>query len=135
MIQRIQTIFMLIVVLIGAVLPLIIPIFTVNGQGGYVYDSNIAIGILFTVSAVMALYAIFSYKARPRQVLLNNLNTIVNFILLGLLIRMLSSSGEGVPSVKGVGVALPVLSIVFLFLANQAIKRDERLVKSADRLR
>ncbi|MFC2533146.1 MAG: DUF4293 family protein, partial [Capnocytophaga ochracea] len=26
-------------------------------------------------------------------------------------------------------------SIVFLFLANKAIRRDEKLVKSADRLR
>ncbi|MBL4663933.1 MAG: DUF4293 family protein, partial [Flavobacteriaceae bacterium] len=29
----------------------------------------------------------------------------------------------------------PIISIVFLVLANKAIKRDENLVKSVDRLR
>jgi hypothetical protein len=32
-------------------------------------------------------------------------------------------------------VVIPIISIVFLALANKAIKRDEDLVKSVDRLR
>ena len=48
---------------------------------------------------------------------------------------MLNSPGESFISEKGVGVFAPVLSIVFLFMANKAIRRDEKLVKSADRLR
>jgi hypothetical protein len=38
-------------------------------------------------------------------------------------------------SEKGIGMLIPVLSIVFLVLANKAVKKDEALVKSADRLR
>ncbi|OSS38566.1 hypothetical protein C723_2549 [Christiangramia flava JLT2011] len=38
-------------------------------------------------------------------------------------------------SEKGIGMFLPIVSIVFLVLANKAIKRDEDLVKSVDRLR
>jgi len=38
-------------------------------------------------------------------------------------------------SEKGIGMFIPVLSIVFLVLANKAIKKDEDLVKSADRFR
>ena len=38
-------------------------------------------------------------------------------------------------SQKGIGVLLPIISIVFLAMANKAIKKDEDLVKSVDRLR
>ena len=38
-------------------------------------------------------------------------------------------------SEKGIGLILPIFSIVFLVLANKAIKKDEDLVKSVDRLR
>jgi len=49
---------------------------------------------------------------------------------------ILSASGEAsVALEKGVGKLIPVISIVFIVLANKAIKRDEQLVKSVDRLR
>ncbi|MEM8763780.1 MAG: DUF4293 family protein, partial [Bacteroidota bacterium] len=44
-------------------------------------------------------------------------------------------SGTSVPPDKGIGMLIPVFSIVFLALANRAIKKDEDLVKSVDRLR
>ena len=47
----------------------------------------------------------------------------------------LSIPGEMEISEKGIGMFIPVLSIVFLVLANKAIKKDEDLVKSVDRLR
>ncbi|PCI34935.1 MAG: hypothetical protein COB60_05295, partial [Flavobacteriaceae bacterium] len=61
---------------------------------------------------------------------------ILNFILLGLFVyRSLNLSGEANVSEKGIGILLPIFSIVFLVLANKAIKKDEELVKSVDRLR
>ena len=36
---------------------------------------------------------------------------------------------------KGIGMLIPVFSIVFLVLANRAIQKDEALVKSVNRLR
>ena len=62
---------------------------------------------------------------------------ILNLILLGFFVyRILNTSGEATAvSEKGVGIFLPVISIVFLVLANRAIKKDEDLVKSVDRLR
>jgi hypothetical protein len=38
-------------------------------------------------------------------------------------------------SEKGIGMFLPIISIVLLVMANKAIKKDEALVKSVDRLR
>ena len=64
------------------------------------------------------------------------LNIILNLFLLGLFMyRLLTVSGETSVSEKGIGMFLPIVAIVFLVLANKAIKKDEDLVKSADRLR
>ena len=122
MIQRIQTVYMLIAGVVAA-MPIL-------------FSLDWLRTLLFAISAVVALYTIFKYKKRNLQQLLNWLNIVINFTLLGIFVyRMLNSSGESIISEKGVGVFVPVLSIVFLFLANKAIRRDEKLVKSADRLR
>ena len=122
MIQRIQTVYMLIAGVIAA-MPIL-------------FGLDWLRTLLFAISAVVALYTIFKYKKRNLQQLLNWLNIVINFTLLGIFVyRMLNSPGESFISEKGVGVFAPVLSIVFLFLANKAIRRDEKLVKSADRLR
>jgi hypothetical protein len=44
-------------------------------------------------------------------------------------------SGETAVSEKGIGMFIPILSIVLIVLANKARRKDEQLVKSADRLR
>ena len=92
---------------------------------------------LFGLSTTLSFVSIISYKKRQNQFVMNRLNIILNLILLGLFVyRSLNTSGE-VPEIseKGVGMFLPVGAIVFLVLANKAIKKDEDLVKSVDRLR
>ncbi len=136
MIQRIQTIYLLIVTIIGGVLPFLFSLYTQNNRAVFAYTNDFISGGLFAISATLSLYAIFKYKTRQVQFVLNRLNILINLTLLGIFVyRVLTSSGENSISEKGVGVFLPVLSIVFLFFANQAIKRDDNLVKSADRLR
>ena len=77
-----------------------------------------------------------SFKFRERQFVLGRLNIILNFILLAFFVYgSLNLSGETIVSEKGIGILLPILSIVLLVLANKAIKKDEDLVKSVDRLR
>ena len=49
--------------------------------------------------------------------------------------RLLNLPGAFENAEKGIGLILPVISIVLLVLANKAIKKDEALVKSVDRLR
>lgn len=136
MIQRIQTLYMVAVVLLGAVLPFWVALWT-DAQGIAVFAKNeIAISIAFYGSAVLAALAIFRYRDRKSQFVLNRLNMILNLFLLGFFVyRSLNLSGETLVSEKGIGMLIPVFSIVFLVLANRAIKKDEDLVKSVDRLR
>ncbi|MEO1546018.1 MAG: DUF4293 family protein, partial [Bacteroidota bacterium] len=92
--------------------------------------------VVFLVSALLALLVIFMYKKRQNQFVVNRLNIILNLFLLGFFVyRSLSLSGGTEVPEKGIGMLIPVFSIVFLALANRAIKKDEDLVKSVDRLR
>ena len=136
MLQRIQTIYLLLCVLFSGVFPFFTKIWTEENQLEVYANSNeIYIG-LFLISAILALVSIFSFKKRQKQFVLNRLNMILNFIIIGLLVNhSLSLSGEAKVSEKGIGMLLPIFSIVFLALANRAIKRDEDLVKSVDRIR
>ena len=94
------------------------------------------LSIVFYTSAVLAIWAMIRFKNRKTQFVMNRLNLILNIFLLGFFVyRSLNVSGEASVSEKGIGMLIPVCSIVFLVLANRAIKKDEDLVKSVDRLR
>lgn len=138
MIQRIQSIYLLLAVIASGVLPFFLPLFTLkNGDVVTIY-SNLAYIFLFVFSAALSILGIFSFKNRKKQFVFGRLNIILNFILLGLFIYLsLNLSGEADTEVseKGIGMVLPLVSIVLISLANRAIKKDEDLVKSADRLR
>ncbi len=136
MLQRIQTIYLIISVLVIAALYLWFPII-LNEANEVIIDKNepLVLGLIIG-SVVLTLISILNYNKRQLQFVLNRLNIILNFVLLGVFVyRSLTLSGETLVSEKGIGVLLPIISIVFLVMANKAIKRDEDLVKSVDRLR
>jgi len=137
MLQRIQTIYLLIALIITGVLPFIFPLWTLDGDKEFYFMFNMIYVSLFALSTTLSLVSIFAYKKRQHQFVLGRLNIILNLILLGLFVyRSLNLSGETpVVSEKGIGMFLPIVAIVFLVLANKAIKKDEDLVKSVDRLR
>lgn len=138
MLQRIQTIYLLLVVFVSAGLIFFFPLYKMETAGNkwiYAQDDLVSL-IMFLGSAVLSLLAIFNFKNRKSQFIMGRLNIILNFFLLGFFVyQSLNISGEALVSEKGIGMFLPVISIVFLVLANKAIKRDEDLVKSVDRLR
>ncbi len=136
MIQRIQTIYLLLVALVSGLLPFWANLWSdTDGTEIYARD-EIVVLVLFLASAVLALIAVLQFKNRKNQFVLNRLNMILSLFLLGFFVyRSLNLSGETSVSEKGIGMLIPVFSIVLLVLANRAIKKDEDLVKSVDRLR
>jgi glucan phosphoethanolaminetransferase (alkaline phosphatase superfamily) len=91
--------------------------------------------VFFFLSALIAAIAIFKFKKRQLQFVLVRIIILINLFLLGILIYLsLTLPGEA-SSEKGIGMFLPIVVILFAFLANKAIKKDEDLVKSVDRLR
>ncbi len=136
MLQRIQTVYLIISALVMGALYYWFP--TVSDEAGNAIISReepLVLGLI-GISVLLTVISIFNFKRRKGQFVLNRLNIISNFVLLGVFVyRSLTLSGETLVSEKGIGVLFPIISIVFLVLANKAIKRDEDLVKSVDRLR
>ena len=136
MLQRIQTIYLLISASVSAGLTFVFPLWkTKEDILVYTMDEVLFLSLFFS-SAALALMTIFLFKNRKLQFVLGRLNIILNFFTLGFFVyQSLNLSGETIVSEKGIGMFLPIISIVFLALANKAIKKDEDLVKSVDRLR
>ena len=136
MIQRIQTLFLVVVALLAGVAPFFINLWVDADGTKFFAQQEMLISIAFYVIAALAVVAIFLFKKRQNQFVVNRITIILNLFLLGFFVyRSLNLSGETAVSEKGIGMLIPVFSIVFLVLANRAIKKDEDLVKSVDRLR
>ena len=129
MLQRIQTVWIFLAVL-GAVF------LNITAQDFDVLGAYLTINVSTVILILFGVSSIFSFKNRKRQILLNNISIIINALLIGLLAYWLLnlSGGISIPE-KGIEPVFPFLSIVCLLLANMYIRKDERLVKSVDRLR
>mgnify|MGYP003676676179 FL=1 len=136
MLQRIQTIYLLIAAGVSAGLIYVFELWETSEGIKVFANDNMYVFSAFLASALLSVVSIFKYKKRKSQFMLGRLNIILNFFLLGFFVyQSLNVSGETAVSEKGIGLLLPIVSIVFLALANKAIKKDEDLVKSVDRLR
>jgi hypothetical protein len=144
MLQRIQTIYLLLAVLLSGGLAFFVSFWSdgdgiTRGLTDMINEGNNVLKIvpfLFIVSGILSLVTLFLYKTRSRQIIYNRLNIVMNFILLGIIVYyLLMLPGEANVSEKGIGVVIPLIVIVLLALANKAIIKDDKLVKSVDRLR
>lgn len=160
MLQRIQSVFMFVVVLSGILL-FLFPLAAYFSELGYykfylftikdmVHDPfgqstsplfslwfTMPLLVLQVAIVALATVTIFKFKSRLLQIKLNRLNIFLNVILVGG-IFMFSTLIEDTVSARpdyGIANILPLISIIALFLANNFIRKDERLVRSADRLR
>ncbi|MFP8895033.1 MULTISPECIES: DUF4293 family protein [Chryseobacterium] len=129
MLQRIQTIWTLLAVLAAVFL-------FITGQDVVISDSIPLLNIGCIVLVVIGALSIFSFKNRKRQILLNTISIIINALLIGVLAYWLLnlSGGIQIPE-KGIEPIFPLIAVICLFIANIYIRKDERLVKSVDRLR
>lgn len=129
MIQRIQTIW-IILSMLGALFLFI------TGRDVAVINQDFWVPTGCIVLIILGGLSIFSFKSRKRQIMLNRLSIIINALLIGVLgYWLLNLSGGIVFPEKGIEPVFPLISLVCLLIANVYIKRDERLVKSVDRLR
>lgn len=143
MIQRIQTIYLFLASIVSGGLIFVFNLWNTIKEKIFVVDlfskeviTLKVIPLMFIMSAILSIVAIFLFKNRKLQFVVGRIIILINLFLLGLLIYLsLTLSGETIVSEKGIGMFLPILAILLVVLANKAIKKDEDLVKSVDRLR
>jgi hypothetical protein len=155
MIQRIQTLYLLassILVLLWYFMPLAD---LVNYESNFTFSiygiknpddqtwlyHTLIISIITTISIIATVATIFLYKNRKLQIkasqfllLLYTTLVAVAFLIIDNAKSLLSLSNEIIIHHK-ISILFPLISLVLIFLAIKAIKRDEELVRSADRLR
>ena len=130
MIQRIQSIFFLLSALASLLIIFIAPVLSNEDGLFYLYNDFPYLRLLLFVSAFISIYAIFQYKNRSKQRLLSSLSRlmITFFYLVVLLVYREKFNFES-------GLFLCIIPFLLLFLASFFIKKDEKLIKDADRIR
>ena len=130
MIQRIQSIFFLLSALASLIIIFIVPVLSNEDGLYYLYNDFPYLRLLLFVSAFISIYAIFQYKNRSKQRLLSSLSRlmITFFYLVVLLVYREKFNFES-------GLFLCIIPFLLLFLASFFIKKDEKLIKDADRIR
>lgn len=150
MIQRIQTLYLL-VALVLVVVVNFFPLVTISGSGVSCVVSSMGVTgfdgttfwtwglvVISSLIALMTAFAIISFSNRRRQMSLcvySILAVLAFYVCLGAQVWTIHSahpSAELLPDFAG---QLPLVSIIFFILAGRAIKRDEALVRSMDRIR
>ncbi|MFT6333650.1 MAG: hypothetical protein ACI86M_001725 [Saprospiraceae bacterium] len=103
-----------------------------------ILDNPVLLGLTILGGAV-ALISIFLFRNRPLQLRLSYL-VIVLSILLPLVAMLLifnepTGLSKGVEINEGLAIYLPIIGLVTTILATRFINKDNKLVKSMDRLR
>ena len=90
------------------------------------------------IVAVLPLVLIFWYKKRKRQMMLCYAYILVVFgysFWMAQTVKSLTGGADLTTNNFGIGILLSPIAIVLILAAAKGIQRDEKLVKSADRLR
>jgi len=151
MIQRIQSLYLLLTAICYAVI-MFLPLALINGKVSYsVWSLTDANGIILTqtyylgliaiIIVFLSIIAIFLYRKRMVQNKFCAALFVFIFIFMALFFFIYPEFvikkewGNDVLIKYSFYSIIAVLPIVFIWLANRGIIKDERLIRSADRLR
>lgn len=156
MLQRIQTLYLLIVVIASTAMfffPLItffsdffyLKLFlykfenlTPGSDVQFGFTTVLPILLINAGVVLLSLLTIFQHKNRILQVRLVRFTLLLCMLLIvGIFVlypNVVVKSTEAVSEFE-TGAYFPIINLLFLFLANRSILKDEKLVRSVDRLR
>jgi len=146
MIQRIQTIFLLLTGAAFAAL-LVFPFATsspagdevsIFADGRYSIQDHLILEILSLAGILLAFVNIFLFRKRKTQLRLGYFLMILSILIPVVAYLYFTNQAMTIgdaPIDDGVGIFLPIASLISAFLANHFIRKDEKLVRSMDRLR
>ncbi len=165
MIQRIQSLFLLaIIVLMGwfcftkiwvktnektadeiIFTPISLTYESASVEGNLISNINIVetstlhVLVLATLITLLAALSLFNFKSRVKQMKFGFLNTLLIVILFALMFYQISEADKMMLHPQygeyRMGFFLPLFALGLNVLANYYIKRDEDMVRSADRIR
>jgi hypothetical protein len=154
MIQRIQTLYLLIAAVLVAML-FFFPFAEIAGSDGtiYAFDAkgiynqgvpnaekiygSLPINLLSGFTLGLLLIIIFQFKNRVRQMRLSTLSIFILVGLSGIIFYYTWKSASIIGGTYSLSLvtAFPLISAILVYLAIRSIARDELLVRSIDRIR
>lgn len=134
MIQRIQTLHLILSAIVG-IIAIVMTIQNTELFSPTATWISLGYNILLGLSIAIAIWAIFLYTNRKKQMRIVKLS--ITAIILAytlLIIGQFTVNTEATPWTS-VALYLPLVSLILNILAKNRIQYDENLVRSADRLR
>ena len=149
MIQRIQSLWLLLASA-TAVLIYFFPVIELTSENAlyvYEYDSISIAGIdnliqsayivagLLGIIAFLSFFAIFLFKNRMLQMRICTLISLLIIFFVGLISYFSITTETNVAVTIGLSSILPVIIFIFILMARRAVNKDEKLIRSVDRIR
>jgi glucan phosphoethanolaminetransferase (alkaline phosphatase superfamily) len=157
MIQRIQTLLLIVVVLLSVAFSYL-PIFEfvgyestyimnayktfLNVNENEVISKNMGVGVLQGLVMLVSIIVIFLFKKRQLQMKLLKLNLLLITLEIVAIVVYTDLAKEAIGSDPNdilmglrIGAIIPVLCFILVYASIYFIKKDEALVRAADRLR
>ena len=142
MIQRIQSIWLVIVAITAFAtsrLTLYIGKTATGTEIPFELAGNLLLAIIIILLGIFALICLFLYKNRKLQFKISVFGVIlsIGFLFLEYYVveNIFKVKNSIVSGSYQIGAILPVVMVIFFVMAARGIYKDERLVKSMDRLR
>jgi hypothetical protein len=153
MIQRIQTLYLLIAFALGIVFlfsPLasfsiadllvelnVIDLNQVSDMNQAMFVDTMPLIIVDLAFVVLMAVSILMYKNRPLQIKMVGFGFLMNTVIIILGFWYTDTMADKVNALPDYeyGAIIPVISLIFLFMAMRGIRKDTKLIKSMERLR
>ena len=129
MIQRFQTLFMSFSIISLVVIIVNFPIL-INNTDKYYIENFPLIKYIMLASIFLTTYSIFQYKKLKRQRLLVSFSRLIITIGIILIVVLYKKDYD-----LELGFYLLLIPFIFLLISDFLIKKDQKLIKSADRIR
>ena len=130
MIQRIQTLFFFLSAILLIIIVFSFPVLKEGNTLYFLTDSFSYARLCIFISSALSIYAIFQFKDRKKQLLISSISRLMITIAVLLIVFLYRED-----RIFAFGMLLLIIPFLLLILANVFIKKDEKLVKSADRIR
>lgn len=131
MIQRIQTVYLLIASVAFALLSFKFPFWRLNEEFLYAQNDN-KLYLLLVSLFVFSIIGVFLFKNRTVQMKLIRLSILIEFVVV---VRLFLTYRELNTPLDAKVFFLLMSAFVALLLAYRGVKKDENLVRSVDRIR
>ena len=131
MIQRIQSIYLLVAAISMTLISFKVPVYALN-ETLFMAQDDTKMFILTIVGAIFSLLGLFMFKNRKFQMKLIRLTVLIQMII-GVRIFMLFNKFEVV--LNNFFLFLMAFTLIALIMAYRGVKKDDDLVRSVDRIR